>query len=149
MLLALQSTDEVGTSTVRTLEDPLAVRRPWWRSWPVADVETVAVEPVAVEPRPGTVGFVRWAAQLGERIDEHGLAATSGDVEMLVAIARRLGVASVATGVLADPSHPTPARHRAFAHVVAALVETPAVIDDWTLTNLNLEADDFCWADAR
>ena len=92
-----------------------------------------AVEPAIVEftwanRRPGTAGFARWTAQLGERIDERGLAETAGDLDKLVGTARALGVALVAADVLADPTQPEPARHRAFAHVVSALLAAPAPI---------------------
>jgi hypothetical protein len=72
--------------------------------------------------RPGTVGFARWTCAVGQGIDQHGLANYTRDVNNLIGVARRLGVAPVAVDVLADPSQPDPARLRAFALVVSALV---------------------------
>jgi hypothetical protein len=82
--------------------------------------------PAAVEftwdnRRPGTAGFARWTAAVGQRINAHGLAATARDLDNLVAVARRLGVAPVAVDVLADPNQAEPDRCRAFALVVSAL----------------------------
>ena len=70
---------------------------------------------------PGTVGFNRWMAAVGQRIDQHGLTDCPRDVDNLVGVARQLGIASVAVDVLADPAEPDPARLRAFAVVVSAL----------------------------
>jgi hypothetical protein len=71
--------------------------------------------------RPGTAGFARWTAFVGQRIDEHGLTAAAREVDALVAVARTLGIASVAVDVLADDTQPEPARYRAFARTVSAL----------------------------
>ena len=70
---------------------------------------------------PGTAGFARWTAFVGQRISEHGLTAAAREVDTLVAVARRLGIASAAVDVLADDTQPEPARCRAFAHTVSAL----------------------------
>ena len=89
-------------------------------------VEPTAVEFTWANRRPGTAGFARWVAQLGARIDEHGLAATADDLDKLVDTARRLGAALVAADVLADPTEPDVVRHRAFSHVASALTCPPA-----------------------
>ncbi len=72
--------------------------------------------------RPGSPGFARWAEYAGERIDAQGLSATTREVQALVTLARELGVTPVAVDVLADASQPEPARLRAFAHVVQAVL---------------------------
>ncbi len=122
MLLTLHPGDEVHTGT-RT------ARRRWRRARPAAAVEPSSIEFTWANRRPGTAGFARWSAQLGQLIDERGLAATADDLDKLVVTARRLGVAIVAVDVLADPAQPEPARLRAFAHVVSALVATPAPLN--------------------
>ena len=91
-----------------------------------------AAEAAAAPPRieltwsnrhPGSPGFERWAAYVGHHIDQHGLAATAAAIDALVILANQLDVAPVAVAVLADPTEPEPARLRAFARVVRALVE--------------------------
>jgi hypothetical protein len=72
--------------------------------------------------RPGTAGFARWSAAVGQRIDQHGLAESTRDIDNLVGVARRYGVSSTVVDVLADPSEPDPARLRAIARIVSALV---------------------------
>jgi hypothetical protein len=71
---------------------------------------------------PGTAGFARWAAAAGQRIAEHGLNASTRDVDDVIGVARQCGVAPVAVSILADTREPEPARLRAFAVVVSALV---------------------------
>jgi hypothetical protein len=99
-------------------------RRRWW-SGRARDV--VASPPTDTEftwanRRPGTAGFVRWTADLGQRIADHGLDSSTRDLNNLIGVARRTGVAPVAVEVLADPTERDTARMRAFAHVVSALV---------------------------
>jgi hypothetical protein len=72
--------------------------------------------------RPGTAGFARWMADLGRRIDEHGLTGCAHDLDNLVTVAVRLGVAPIAVAVLSDPTQSDPARCRAFARVVSTPV---------------------------
>ena len=108
-------------SGTRRRSRPVAARR---QARAAVVAEAPVVEFTWANRRPGTDGFARWTAQLGARIDEHGLDAVADDVAKLVATARRHGVALVAAGVLADPAQPEPARHRAFAHVTSALVAT-------------------------
>jgi len=103
--------------------------RPWRRrraqdlvSSPPADVEFTWDN-----RRPGTAGFARWTAAVGQRIDEHGLDRSTRDLDNLIGVARRLGVAPVAVDVLADATQPDPARLRAFALVVSALVGSRAI----------------------
>jgi hypothetical protein len=79
-----------------------------------------------VDHQPGTPGFARWTAALGQRIDADGLAAACRDLNNLIGVARRMAVVPPAVDVLADPTAPEPARLRAFAHVVSALVKPPA-----------------------
>lgn len=92
--------------------------------------DVVAIKPAAAltwdDRPPSTAGFPRWAAAVGHRIDEHGLAAVTRELDHVVAVARRHGVAPVAADVLADSTQPEPARQRAFAHVVSALVNAYA-----------------------
>ena len=73
----------------------------------------------------GETGFAQWSAAIGQRIDEHGLSVVAGELDQLLAVARRRGVAPVAAEVLADPTQPEPARYRAFAIVVSALFVPP------------------------
>jgi hypothetical protein len=72
--------------------------------------------------RPGSPGFARWAADIGHHIDQHGLTALAPAIDSLVVLADHLGVAPVASKVLADPTEPEPARLRAFALVVQAIL---------------------------
>jgi hypothetical protein len=97
-----------------------------WRGARAQDA--VASPPADIEftwsnRRPGTAGFARWAAAVGQRIAEHGLDCAARDLNNLIGIARRAGVAPVAVDVLANPSEPDTARTRAFAAVVSALVD--------------------------
>jgi hypothetical protein len=97
-------------------------RRHWWRRSHDGTVAPAAdVEFTWANRQPGTVGFERWLATVGQRLDQDGLAACAHDVDNVVGTARRLGVAPVASAVLADPSEPEPARLRAFAAVASAL----------------------------
>lgn len=125
-MLAFQPGGEIPARSVQVIAPPS--RRRGRRLRPVVTTRPAAVEFTWGNRRPGTAGFARWAAAVGERIDERGLGANAGDVNNLVATARRLGVATVAADVLADSSQPEPARLRAFAHVVSALVTSPAPI---------------------
>lgn len=127
MQLALQPHGQ-GHATAIKSGSTIKVRRRWRRPRDVVAAEPAAVEFTWANRRPGTAGFARWTAAVGQRIDEHGLAATTHELDNLVAVARRLGVAPVATDVLADSTQPEPARHRAFAHVVSALVNTETTI---------------------
>jgi hypothetical protein len=94
----------------------------------VAGAETTAVAFTWANRQPGTPGFARWAAQLGERIAAEGMAGAARDIDKLVTVARRFGVVPVAVEVLTDPTAPEPARNRAFAKVVAALVVSPPTV---------------------
>jgi hypothetical protein len=126
-MLVTESCDHIETNAI-TAARPTTARRRWRRVREVVPSAPPAIEFTWDNRRPGTAGFRRWTVALGERIESHGLAATSGDVDNLVAVARRLGVASAAADVLADPSEPEPARCQAFALVVSALhtgVRTP------------------------
>ena len=118
MLLALEPQSHAGT-TGRTARHRRGSRA------------ILATEPAAAalrwaDRRPRPAGFDGWAAAVGQRLEDRGLAAITGDLDELVTRARRLGVARVAADVLADVSQPEPARYRAFAHVVAALVAAEA-----------------------
>jgi hypothetical protein len=100
-------------------------RRRWWRR--AHDV--VASPPTDIEftwanRRPGTDGFAQWAAAAGQRIADHGLGSSTRDLNNLIGIARRAGVAPVVVVVLDDPTEPDTARMRAFAAVVSALVNS-------------------------
>ena len=109
--------------TLRPTETASTWRR--WRSRRAHDVVVSApadIEFTWANRRPGTPGFARWTAAVGQRIDAHGLASTADDVDNLIGVARRMGVPSVAVDVLADPIASDPARRRAFTAVVAALV---------------------------
>ena len=78
------------------------------RRRPTRHVATPAPGPVEftwANRRPGTAGFARWMADLGRRIDEHGLTGCAHDVDNLVTVAVRLGVAPIAVAVLQRP-HP-------------------------------------------
>ena len=100
------------------------------RSWArrhATSTTTVVTTPQPVEltwgnRRPGSSGFERWATYLGHEIDEHGLVAVTPAIESLVQLATELGVTPVAVSVLADTSAPEPARLRAFARVVQAIL---------------------------
>jgi hypothetical protein len=118
-MLVTGTLPEVQPSTIAIVRTP-AARRRWRRA------SDIAVGPAVVHFTwdnrcPGTAGFARWTAFVGQRIDEHGLAAAAREVDTLVAVARRLGIASVAVDVLADDTQAEPARCRAFAHTVSAL----------------------------
>jgi hypothetical protein len=60
-------------------------------------------------------------ASVGARLADEGFDLLADEIALVVASARRLGVAPVATEVLADPTEPDVARYRAFARVAAAL----------------------------
>jgi hypothetical protein len=104
---------------------PTATPRRWRRARDVVATKSAAAL-TWDDSRPGTAGFARWTAAVGHRIDECGLAAVTRELDHCVAVARRTGVAPVAADVLADPTQPEPARQRAFAHVVSALVSADA-----------------------
>jgi hypothetical protein len=113
-------------TTALTLR-PTATAPTWWRRCSRRGHDVIVSAPADIEftwanRRPGTPGFARWTAAVGQRIDAHGLAATANDVDTLIGVARRMGVAPVAVDVLADPTESDPARRGAFAAVVAALV---------------------------
>ena len=102
-------------------------RRRWRRDrHVVVETEPAAFEFTWSNRRPGTAGFARWAVFVGRRIAEDGLAAHTRELDNLVAVARRLGVAQVEVDVLVDPSEPESARRRVVAHVVSSLVTTEA-----------------------
>jgi hypothetical protein len=97
------------------------------RRWRLRRAPNTAAAPADIEftwdnRRPGTIGFARWAAAVGQRIDRHGLSESSRDVNNLIGIARRSEVSSTVADVLADSNEPDPARLRAFASIVSALV---------------------------
>ena len=121
MSLVLRAT----TTTVATKSTRARTRPRGRRTRPASTLEIApqAVELTWANRRPGSAGFARWAAYIGEQIDQHGLAATAPAIDALVILADQLGVVPVAVRVLADPTEPEPARLRAFAHVVQALVE--------------------------
>jgi hypothetical protein len=98
----------------------LPARRRWRRAPDVAAAPAV-VHFTWDNRRPGTAGFARWTAFVGQRINEHGLTAAAREVDALVAVARTLGIASVAVDVLADGTQTEQARCQAFAHTVSAL----------------------------
>jgi hypothetical protein len=111
-------------ATTIGLSTATAGRRRWW-SGRAGDV--VASAPTDVEftwanRRHGTAGFARWTAAVGQRIADHGLDSSFRELNNLIGVARRTGVAPVAVEVLADPTESDTARMRAFAHVVSALV---------------------------
>ncbi len=119
MLLALEPQSHAGTSG-RTARHHHRGNR-----------ALLATEPAAAalrwaDRRPRPAGFDGWAGAVGQRLEDRGLAAVTGDLDELVTLARRLGVARVAADVLVDAAQPEPARYRAFAHVVAALVAAEA-----------------------
>ena len=118
-MLVTESLPQVQPSTIAAVRTP-AARRGWRRASDVA--AGPAVVHFTWDNRcPGTAGFARWTAFVGQRISEHGLTAAAREVDTLVAVARRLGIESVAVDVLADDTQPEPARCRAFAHTVSAL----------------------------
>ena len=118
-MLVTGTLPEVQPSTIEFVRTP-AARRRWRRAPDVATAPTV-VHFTWDNRCPGTAGFARWTAFVGQRISEHGLTAAAREVHTLVAVARRLGIASAAVDVLADDTQPEPARCRAFAHTVSAL----------------------------
>jgi hypothetical protein len=124
MSLALYPGDQVGVAGLGH-DRAGTSRRASRRARAATLVAAPVAEPSTASRHPGSDSFAHRAAELGHRIDECGLAAVSGDVRSLISMARHQGVALVAAGVLADPTQPEPARVRAFAHVVSALVATP------------------------
>jgi hypothetical protein len=102
-------------------------RRRWSRSRDLVSSPPVNIEFTWANRRPGTAGFARWTAAVGQRIADHGLNSSTGDVNNLIGVARQAGVAPVAVDVLADPTEPDAARLRAFALVVSALVGDSAI----------------------
>jgi hypothetical protein len=108
--------------TLRPATRPTTRRRwSWRRTHDQVLTPATGVEFTWDNRHPGTVGFNRWMAAVGHRVDLHGLTECPRDVDNLVGVARQLGVAPVAVDVLADPAEPDPARLRAFAVVVSAL----------------------------
>jgi hypothetical protein len=99
---------------------PAATRRRWLRTT-AAVAERETVEFTFGNRRPGSLGFARWTACVGQRIADHGLAANARDIDSLVGAALTAGVVPAAVGVLADPAEPDVARFRAFAVVASAL----------------------------
>jgi hypothetical protein len=120
-MLVTESLNPVRPTTIATVRPP-ADRRRWRRAPDAVTAAPAVVHFTWANRRPGTAGFARWAACVGQRIDEHGLAATAREVDNIVAVARGLDVAPIAVDVLADPTQAEPARCRAFAHVVSALL---------------------------
>jgi hypothetical protein len=108
--------------TLRRTASTTTGRRRRRRARDVVPAAPAAIAFTWANRRPGTAGFARWTAAVGQRIEEDGLAATSRELDNLVAVARRLGVAPVAVDVLADSTEAEPARSQAFALVVSALV---------------------------
>jgi hypothetical protein len=118
-MLVTESLPQLQPPTIETVRTS-AARRGWRRAPDVA--AGPAVVHFTWDNRcPGTAGFARWTAFVGQRIDEHGLAAAAREVDTLVAVARTLGIDSVAVDVLADDTQAEQARCRAFAHTVSAL----------------------------
>ena len=109
-----------GYTTARTAA-PSRTRRRWRLARTVSPTTPAPVEFTWANRRPGTPGFARWTAALGQRIEAHGLGPSARDVDSLVDVARRVGAAPTAVDVLADPLQAEPARCRAFAIVVSAL----------------------------
>jgi hypothetical protein len=93
----------------------------WRRTHDLVPAPAADVELTWDNRHPGTDGFNRWMAAVGQRVDRYGLTDCAFDVDNLVGVARQQGIASVAVDVLADPAEPDPARLRAFAVVVSAL----------------------------
>ena len=122
MTLALRAT----TPTIAAEPTPARAGR---RDRRTRTAATVASAPPRVELMwtnmpAGSPGFARWAADVGHQIDQHGLTATASAIDALVILANQLGVAPIAVRVLADPTEPEPARLRAFARVMQAVVES-------------------------
>ncbi len=65
-------------------------------------------------------------AELGWDLASDGFVGREAAVRQLVRTARREGVSTVATGVLADPQEPDVVRLRAFGQVAAALAAITA-----------------------
>ena len=126
-MLVNESISQVQPTTIATARTP-AARRRWRRAPDVAAAEPTLVHFTWANRRPGTAGFARWTDFVGQRIAEHGVTATGREVDNLVAVARRLGVAPVAVDVLADATQAEPARCRAFAHVVSAVAAVSAPV---------------------
>ena len=118
-MLVTGTLPQVQPSTIATVRTPAARRRR--RRAPDVAAAPAVVHFTWDNRCPGTAGFARWTAFVGQRISEHGLTAAAREVDTLVAVARRLGIASAAVDVLADDTQPEPARCRAFAHTVSAL----------------------------
>jgi hypothetical protein len=111
-------------ATTIGLNAPTTGRRRWGRAHDVVASPPTEIEFTWANRRPGTAGFARWAAAVGQRVADHGLDSSTRDLDNLIGAARRSGVAPVAVEVLADPTEPDPARMRAFAAVVSALVNS-------------------------
>jgi hypothetical protein len=113
------------TAAVPITATTATARRRWSRSrtQDVASSEPASITFTWGNRRPGTAGFARWTALIGQLISDHGLAA-SREVDNLFDVARRSGVATVAVQVLSDSSQPEVARCRAFAVVVSALTKS-------------------------
>jgi hypothetical protein len=93
----------------------------WRRTQATALAPAQDIEVTWYNRNPGSPGFHRWIAAVGHRVDRNGLADCARDVDLVVGLARQLGVASVAADVLADPAEPDPARLRALSVVVSVL----------------------------
>jgi hypothetical protein len=98
--------------------------RRWGHAQDVVVSPPADIEFTWANRRPGTAGFSRWAAAVGQHIADHGLDSSPRDLNSLIGVARRAGVAPVAVDVLCDPTEPDAARMRAFAVVVSALVNS-------------------------
>jgi hypothetical protein len=109
------------TATLPITATTSTARRRWRRTQDIATSEPASIEFTWANRRPGTAGFARWTAFVGQRINDHGLVAATREVDNLVEVARQLAVATVAVDVLSDSTQPEPARCRAFAVVVSAL----------------------------
>jgi hypothetical protein len=111
-------------ATTIGLNVPTTRRRRWGRAQDVVASPPTDIEFTWSNRRPGTAGFALWAAAVGQRIADDGLDNSTRDLNNLIGVARRMGVAPVAVDVLADPTEPDTARMRAFAAVVSALVNS-------------------------
>jgi hypothetical protein len=112
------------TATLPIIATTSMARRRWNRTQDIASSESASIKFTWANRRPGTEGFARWTAFVGQRINDHGLLAATREVDNLVDVARQSGVATVAVDVLSDSTQPEPARCRAFALVVSALTKS-------------------------
>jgi len=112
------------TATLPITATTSTARRRWNRTQDIASSEPGSIKFTWANRRPGTEGFARWTAFVGQRINDHGLLAATREVDNLVDVARQSGISPVAVDVLADPTQPEPARCRAFRLVVTALTKS-------------------------